>query len=698
MGSFYSRSGPARPVGSVGSPSGEAGFPPLREGPGALDEVLARPRRCDGGIDLVEVLGQAGDGGADRCPVGAVRQRGVRGDRARQLHHLGLQPCARDDPIDQPDAFCFDCVDATTGVEDLGGLSRSDEGDERARGAVRVTDTEARGGDAEHRLGGADADVGIERHHHATAEAPTVDHGDGGLADDLQSTDGGLSGVGGTRCAQRTAGELGDVGAGDEGPIAGSGDHHDAHCRIGVEGGTDPGKRSEHVARHGIVLHGVVEHDRADAVEVDGRMQMIAPGVHEVDGSKRPSGESAERSEGVAGMTDRSGGALDGVVVVDMTTARSGPTCTRQLADMGAEVIRIVDPHRGDIGGSDGANLVRSKQSVAIDLRVPDGRRAFDALLARADVFVENMRPAVKTRLGIGPDDLCERHPRLVYASLSGFGQTGPYADRPGVDQIAQGLSGVMSVTGPPGSGPWRVGIAISDSAAGTFLTQGVLAALFARERSGRGQWVHTSLLESMVNLMDFQACRWLTDGEVPGQSGNDHPTFFPMGTYRCADGWVNIAGLKAIEGFLGALDLLGLLHDERFATNEARRVHRDEFTESCATRLASLTVADCMARMAAADIPAGPVLTLDAVFEDPQVRHLALVETRPDPEGRPVALLRHPVTFGATPTVIGDGPHAPGADTDAVLRTCGVDDATIAEWRSTGGVGAAAEPSRWLE
>lgn len=397
-------------------------------------------------------------------------------------------------------------------------------------------------------------------------------------------------------------------------------------------------------------------------------------------------------------MSDRSGGALDGVRVVDMTTARSGPTCTRQLADMGADVIRVVDPRRGDIGGSDGANLVRSKRSVAIDLRVPDGRRAFDAVIARADVFVENMRPAVKTRLGIGPEVLCERHPRLVYASLSGFGQTGPYADRAGVDQIAQGLGGVMSVTGPPGDGPWRVGIAISDSAAGTFLTQGVLAALYARERTGRGQWVHTSLLESMLNLMDFQACRWLTDGEVPTQSGNDHPTFFPMGTYRCADGWVNIAGLKAIEAFLGALDLLDLLDDERFATNEARRAHRAEFTDACEMRLASMTVADCVERMVAADIPAGPVLALDAVFEDPQVRHLAFVETRSDPDGRPVALLRHPVTFDDTPTAIGDGPHAPGADTVAVLRECGVEDATIGEWSTSGGIGPAAEPSRWLE
>lgn len=396
-------------------------------------------------------------------------------------------------------------------------------------------------------------------------------------------------------------------------------------------------------------------------------------------------------------MADGPRGALDGIRVIDLTTARSGPTCTRQLADLGADVVHVVDPARGDIAGSDGANLQRNKRSVAIDLRHPDGRAAFDALIASADVFVENMRPAVKHRLGIGPDVLCGRHPRLVYASLSGFGQTGPYASRGGLDQVAQGLGGVMSVTGPPGTGPWRVGIAISDSASGTFLAQGVLAALFSRERTGRGQWVHTSLLESMINLMDFQACRWLTDGEVPQQSGNDHPTFFPMGTYRCADGWVNIAGLKGIEVFLGALGLEGMLTDPRFATNDDRRANRDAFNAACEERLSAMTVHECVERLAAVDIPVGPVLAIDAVFDDPQVQHLAMAEERPGVDGRPVGLLRHPVTLEGTPATIGHGPHLAGSDTAEVLREVGVDDATIAAWSESGGIGRASEPTRWL-
>ncbi|MEI8001032.1 MAG: CaiB/BaiF CoA-transferase family protein, partial [Actinomycetes bacterium] len=371
-------------------------------------------------------------------------------------------------------------------------------------------------------------------------------------------------------------------------------------------------------------------------------------------------------------------GRLAGVRVVDLTLARSGPTCTRQLADLGADVIRVVDPRRADLGGSDGANLLRGKRSVALDLRHPDGLAAFLALADRADVLVENFRPAVKHRLGIGPEVCCTRNPRLVYASISGFGQTGPYAARGGLDQIAQGMGGVMSVTGPPGTGPWRTGIAISDTASGTFLAQGVLAALFARERSGRGQWVHTSLLEAMVNFMDFQACRWLTDGEVPLQQGNDHPTFFPMGTYRCADGYVNIAGLKAVDAFLGALGIADLLHDERFATPTARAEHRAEFNAACEAALATLGVEECVERLTALDIPVGPVHSVDRVFADPQVLHLDLVDRRPGADGTEVALLRHPVTLTETPTAIRLGPRPEGADTREVLAELGYDDATV--------------------
>ena len=370
--------------------------------------------------------------------------------------------------------------------------------------------------------------------------------------------------------------------------------------------------------------------------------------------------------------------ALAGIRVVDLTRARAGPTCTRQLSDFGAEVVHVVAPSGGDfLGNSDAANLHRNKRSVALDLHHPDGVEALRRLTDRADVFVENMRPSVKHRLGIGPEVLMGRNPRLVYASLSGFGQSGPYTERPGLDQVAQGMGGLMSVTGPPGSGPWRVGIAISDTAAGTFLTQGVLAALFARERTGRGQWVSTSLLEALVNFMDFQACRWLTDGVVPVQEGNDHPTIFPMGAYRCADGWINIAGAMALERFLDVIGARELLDDPRFADADARRANRVAFNEACETRLLTDTAEHWTEALNAASIAAGPVYALDEVFADPQVQHLALEEVVED-GGRPVHVLRHPVTLTETPTSIRSGVAAGGAHTREVLAEAGYDAATV--------------------
>ena len=394
-------------------------------------------------------------------------------------------------------------------------------------------------------------------------------------------------------------------------------------------------------------------------------------------------------------------GALAGVRVVDLTTARSGPTCTRQLADLGAEVIRVCDPARADLGGSDAANLHRNKRSIAVDLRRPGGREVLLRLVDTADVFVENMRPAVKHRLDIGPDVLIERNPRLVYASLSGFGQTGPYADRPGVDQIAQGMSGLMSVTGPPGSGPWRAGIAVTDTVAGTFLAQGVLAALFARERNGAGQWVHTSLLESAINLMDFQACRWLTDGAVPQQEGNDHPTFFPMGTYAAEDGYLNIAGMKSIEEFLRVIDALDLLDDERFADAGSRRANRAAFNAACNERLARRPVATWVERLNAAGIPAGPVYSVDETFADPQVRHLdvaaSVAAVDGSTPGSEVSVLRYPVTLAATPASIRRGPPAPGIDTRAVLDELGYTDASIDALLAAGAVAETVGGTPWL-
>jgi crotonobetainyl-CoA:carnitine CoA-transferase CaiB-like acyl-CoA transferase len=380
-------------------------------------------------------------------------------------------------------------------------------------------------------------------------------------------------------------------------------------------------------------------------------------------------------------------GPLAGVRVVDLAVARAGPTCVRQLADFGADVVQVGAPGRAasfSSEGSDGANLHRNKRSILVDLATEPGRDVLLRLVERADVLVENFRPAVKYRLRIDPDSLWAVNPRLVYASISGFGQDGPYADRPGVDQIAQGLGGVMSVTGPPGTGPSRVGIAISDTAAGTFLTQGVLAALIARERTGRGQWVRTSLLESMISFMDFQATRWLIDHEVPQQVGNQHPTFVPMGTFPTADGYVNVSPLGDWEGFCALIGAPEIAHDPRFADMAARQAHRNELEAAMAEAFRARTSTEWVELLADV-IPCGPVLGMDQVFADPQVRHLEMTVTVEDPTGRAIEVLRPPVTLSDTPATVRRGPPAAGAHTREVLSELGYDDGQIDELLTEG-------------
>jgi crotonobetainyl-CoA:carnitine CoA-transferase CaiB-like acyl-CoA transferase len=363
-------------------------------------------------------------------------------------------------------------------------------------------------------------------------------------------------------------------------------------------------------------------------------------------------------------------GPLAGITIIDLTTARSGPTCVRQLVDLGADAIRVCKPGHVDLPGSDGWNLHRGVASIELDLQTADGLANLLRLVDDADVVVENYRPAVKNRLSIDPDTLLARNPRLVYGSISGFGQDGPYADRPGVDQIAQGLSGLMSVTGPPGSGPWRTGIAVSDTVAGTFLAQGIIAALFARERTGIGQWVHTSLLETMINIMDFQAARYLNEGDIPGQAGNDHPTLFPMGTYETADGNINIAASFRFADFASAVSHPEWNADPRYSSIGQRIVNRIELSAAVSEVLRTRTTNEWVTLLNDAGIPAGPVLAIDEVFADPQVHHLAMTANVEHPTGNPeITVLRHPVTFTDTPTRIAGPPRRPGADTERILQ-----------------------------
>jgi crotonobetainyl-CoA:carnitine CoA-transferase CaiB-like acyl-CoA transferase len=386
-------------------------------------------------------------------------------------------------------------------------------------------------------------------------------------------------------------------------------------------------------------------------------------------------------------------GPLAGIRVLDLTRARAGPTCVRQLTDLGAEAVALQSPLGGGAFsslGADGANLHRNKRSVAVDLTTDGGRAVFFRLVERADVVVENFRPGVKYRLGIEPDAVWAVNRRVVYASISGFGQSGPYADRPGVDQIAQGLGGLMSVTGPPGSGPWRVGIAVSDTAAGTLLTQGVLAALIARDRTGRGQWVHTSLLEAMVSFMDFQAARWLIDGEVPGQEGNQHPTMVPMGAYPTADGYLNVSALRDFGAFCALLGEPALADDPRYADLASRLAHRAELDADIARLLRTRTTTEWVERLAES-VPCGPVLTVDEVFADHQVEHLHLTRRVEHPTRGDIDVLRPPLTFSDTPARIRSGPPADGAHTREVLAELGYDEVEIDELHASGAVGSRA-------
>src|SRR3954462_3534753 len=267
--------------------------------------------------------------------------------------------------------------------------------------------------------------------------------------------------------------------------------------------------------------------------------------------------------------------------VLDLSRVRAGPTCVRQLADFGADVIKIesppgVDPNEGMGGPRDGPdmqNLHRNKRSMTLNLKLPEAKEVFARLAKTADVVVENYRPDVKFRLGIDYESLKKINERIILASISGFGQDGPYRDRPGFDQIAQGMGGLMSITGMPGQGPLRVGIPIADLTAGIFCAQGILLALIEREKSGEGQWVQTSLLQAQIFMLDFQAARWLTEGEVPKQAGNNHPTSIPTGVFETSDGYINIAttGQKIWERFCRAIGADELTANPDYASAKAR-------------------------------------------------------------------------------------------------------------------------------
>jgi crotonobetainyl-CoA:carnitine CoA-transferase CaiB-like acyl-CoA transferase len=387
-------------------------------------------------------------------------------------------------------------------------------------------------------------------------------------------------------------------------------------------------------------------------------------------------------------MTETRQGPLAPYTVIDLTRARSGPTCVRQLADLGAAVIQVAarEDEAGDFPrrGFDGQNLHRNKRSITLNLKAAEGIAILKRLVMRADVVVENFRPDVKTRLGIDYESLSRLNPRLIYGSISGFGQTGPYCDRPGYDQIAQGLGGLMSVTGLAGQGPVRVGIPVADLTAGLFLAQGILAALLERERSGRGQWVHTSLLQAMVTMLDFQAARWLIAGEIPPQAGNDHPTGIPTGVFRTRDGHINIAasGQHMFRRLCEALGTEPLLDDPRFRIAAERSRNRAALTVELEQALAARTSAEWVELLNAKGVPAGQILKVNEVFENEQIRHLGMAAPVRHPVLGDLRVQAPPHTLSRTPASVRT--HAPdaGEHTAEVLGELGFSAEDIARLR----------------
>jgi len=374
---------------------------------------------------------------------------------------------------------------------------------------------------------------------------------------------------------------------------------------------------------------------------------------------------------------------LENIRVLDMTRVRSGPTAVRQLADWGSDVIRIEQPESLEPDGSLGAarhtadfqNLQRNKRSITLNLKTDEGMDLFRKLADTADIIVENFRPDVKHRLGIDYATLSKTNERLIYASISGFGQTGPYAKRPGFDQVAQGMGGLMSITGVPGEGPMRVGIPIADLCAGHFCAQGILLALYERERSGKGQWLHTSLLQAMIAMLDFQAARWTVNKEVPVQAGNNHPTSIPTGVFQTKDGYINIAvaGEATWARFCQSIGKADWEDHPDYKSAKLRSDNRDQLNELINEVTITRSSDAWIEAFGEAGVPGGPIYTIDKTFDDPQVKHLEMHASVNSEVMGDINLITQPVVLDRTPSSIKVAPPERGNATQDILAELGV-------------------------
>jgi crotonobetainyl-CoA:carnitine CoA-transferase CaiB-like acyl-CoA transferase len=377
----------------------------------------------------------------------------------------------------------------------------------------------------------------------------------------------------------------------------------------------------------------------------------------------------------------RASQALARFTVLDLTRVRAGPTCVRQLADWGANVIKIdaiLEDGGEQLGGprhgSDFQNLHRNKRAMSLNLKKPEGLEVFRRLVEKADVIVENFRPDVKAKLGVDYESVRKINPRIVYGSISGFGQDGPYHKRPGFDQIAQGMGGLMSITGAPGEGPMRVGIPVADLTAGLFCAMGILTALLERDVSGEGQWVKTSLLQAQIFMLDFQAARWLMEKDVAQQAGNDHPTSIPTGVFKTSDGNINIAttGGRIWQRFAEAIGAPDLPNRPEYATGPDRSKNRKQLNAEINKLTEKKSSETWVQEFNAAGVPCGPIYSIDQIFADAQVEHLGIAQDVPNTEGRHIRLVGQPFTLSRTPSKMAARPPEFGEQTEEILAEFG--------------------------
>ena len=385
--------------------------------------------------------------------------------------------------------------------------------------------------------------------------------------------------------------------------------------------------------------------------------------------------------------------ALSHIRVIDLTRVRSGPTAVRQLADWGADVIKVEAPESVEPDGALGAsrhtsdfqNLHRNKRSITLNLKQPEAIEILMKLVETSDVVVENFRPDVKERLGVDYESLKSRNPKIILASISGFGQDGPYAKRPGFDQIAQGMGGLMSITGAPGEGPMRVGIPVADLTAGLFCAMGIQTALLEREKSGLGQWVNTSLLQAQIFMLDFQAARWLSENHVAGQAGNNHPTSVPTGVFKTSDGSINlaVAGETIWKRFAEAVDKGEWLEMDEFKNAKERLKNRDYLNKLIEEVTITKTSDEWVEKLEKVGVPCGPINSIDKVFDDPQVKHLGIAQSIDTIPFGQTQLIGQPFNLSRSPSIMKQRPPEKGEHNEDVLLDLGYSSEELDELKS---------------